>query len=168
MPNILDIISRPIRTTATKSAVDVVSQPIKKASDYWIRNNKISEADLEESKAILFGEISNRPPEKQKLEAQTILNTAFNRIEEYGKRGMKKTLTEVLQMPNQYQAYMGKQYKKFKSGFTEELDNPKIDSINSVIDEVKSGTFQNNIGASVFYSHKPDGRIIATNNKLFK
>ena len=49
---------------------------------YWIRDNQISENDLDEAKAILFGEISNRPSEKQMLEAQTILNTAFNRMDD--------------------------------------------------------------------------------------
>lgn len=138
------------------------------AGVYWIRDNQISHNDLEEAKAILFGEISNRSTDKQLLEAKTILNTAFNRMDEYRKKGKNYTLTEVLQMPNQYQAYKGKQYNKYKSGQIEELDKRKIKAIDEILNTVKNGEFQNNVGDSVFYVHKDDGRIIVDDRKLFK
>lgn len=148
-------------------------EPEMLGGNYWIRNNKITDSDLNEAKAILFGEISDRPLDKQKLEAQTILNTAFNRMEEYNARGFKKrkdwTLTEVLQMDNQYQALGGKEYKKIKGGqATTTGDRRRIEAIDSMFDKVKDGTFQNNIGKSVFYVHKPDGRIIVDDRPLFK
>lgn len=146
--------------------VDPVAKP--EVPTFFIRSNAVSHNDLEEAKAILFGEISNRSPEKQRLEAQTILNTAFNRMDEYAKRGTPKTLTEVLQMPNQYQAYGGKQYKLFKSGGTGELDKGKIEAIDSILGQVKNGDFQNNVGGSVFYKHTKDGRIIPDDRQLFK
>lgn len=150
--------------------VDAATKP--DAPVYWIRDNKISHNDLEEAKAVLFGEISNRTPDKQQLEAQTILNTAFNRMEEYNARNHKGrsdwTLKEVLQMPNQYQAYGGKQYNKYKSGQLEDLDKQKLKAIEKVIGDVQNGSFINNIEDRVFYVHKPDGRIIADDRKLFK
>lgn len=136
--------------------------------DVWIRDNRINTKDIEEATAILFGEISNRSSDKQILEAQTILNTAFNRMDQYRARGMEKTLTEVLQAPNQYQAYKEKQYNKYKSGKLDSLDQRKIDSISKVIAQLYDGSFQNNIGDYVFYKHMPDGRIIASPGKLFK
>jgi len=137
--------------------------------NYWIRENKITDDDLNEAKAILFGEISNRSSDKQVLEAKTILNTAFNRMDEYRRvKGKEYTLKEVLQMDNQYQAYKGKQYNKFKKGETDELDERKIKAIDSIFEKVKDGTFQNNVGKSVFYVHKPDGRIVVDNRSLFK
>lgn len=136
--------------------------------DVWIRDNRITTTDIEEATAILFGEISNRSSDKQILEAQTILNTAFNRMDQYRSRGMEKTLTEVLQAPNQYQAYKEKQYNKYKSGKLDSLDQRKIDSISKVIAQLYDGSFQNNIGDYVFYKHMPDGRIIASPGKLFK
>lgn len=136
--------------------------------NFYIRDNTISASDLEEAKAILFGEVSNRSSDKQMLEAQTILNTAFNRMDEYRKRGIEKTLTEVLRMPNQYQAYGGKQYTKYKSGAIEKIDHQKIEAIDAMLAKVRDGTFQNNIGNYTFYSHKPDGRIIAVGKPLFK
>jgi len=169
MPNIFDIISKPIKSVVNKStAIDAISQPIKQVTEYWIRNNKITDSDLEEAKAVLFGEISNRSSDKQKLEAQTILNTAFNRMDEYAKRGTPKSLTEVLQMPNQYQAFGGKQYTKYKSGQVEELDKRKLESIDTTLNDIKNMSFQNNIGTSTRYHHLADGRIIATDDKLFK
>lgn len=134
----------------------------------YIRNNTITPNDLEEAKAILFGEISNRASDKQQLEAQTILNTAFNRMDEYRKHGQEKTLTEVLQMDNQYQAYKGKQYNKYKSGQFDELDQKKVNSIDEMIKKIIDGTFQNNVPGYFFYSHKSDGRIVAVKKPLFK
>jgi hypothetical protein len=153
---------------------------------YYIRDNPISELDLDEAKAVLYAEISNRTPEKQKLEAQTILNTAFNRQEYYNKigyRGKKDwTLTDVLQEKNQYQGYApegikndkGKlvesQYQKYKANKKEELSQQKIDAIDQLLAKVRDGSFINNISDYRFYTHKPDGRIIATKTfkKLFK
>lgn len=134
---------------------------------HYIRDNAISDQDLEEAKAILFGEVSNRSPQKQQLEAQTILNTAFNRMDEYRKHGQQKTLAEVLQMPNQYQAYKGKEYARFKAGKTRPTDEAKLIAIEAMLAKVKDGSFENNIGDYKFYSHKPDGRIVAVNKPLF-
>ena len=134
---------------------------------YYIRNNTITQDDLEEAKAVLFGEVSNRPSDKQMLEAQTILNTAFNRMDAYRKKGINKTLTEVLRQPNQYQAYGGKEYHRYKSGELRQTDEQKLEAIDAMLARVKNGTFQNNIGDYVFYSHKPDGRIVAVNKPLF-
>lgn len=135
---------------------------------YSIRNNDVSESDLQEAKAIIFGEVSNRTPEKQKLEAQTILNTAFNRMDEYRKKGKEMTLTQVLQMPNQYQAYKKPLYNRFKSGKFEELDKQKLDAIESALNDVRGGNFINNIGGDVSYTHLADGRIKTNSKKLFK
>lgn len=137
-------------------------------NSHWIRNNEIKDSDLEEAKAILFGEISNRSTDKQLIEAQSILNTAFNRMDEYARIGKPKTLTEILHMPNIYQAYNDKQYTKYKSGVTDTADQQKIDVINTMIAKIKNGTFQNNIGKRVRYHHLSDGRIVVTNEKLFK
>lgn len=147
----------------TASAMEVSNLP-----DVWIRNNQISQPDIEEATAILFGEISNRSSDKQMLEAQTILNTAFNRMDAYRERGMEKSLTEVLQMNNQYQAYKGKQYAKFKTGNLDSLDQRKVDSIGKTIAKLYDGSFQNNIDNYVFYKHLSDGRIVASPGKLFK
>lgn len=148
----------------TAHAAEIPNAP---KQTYYIRDNAVTPSDLDEAKAILFGEISNRTPDKQRLEAQTILNTAFNRMDAYRKRGINKTLTEVLQMDNQYQAYKGKEYTRFKTGSLQPTDQQKQDAIEEMIGKVKDGSFQNNIGDSVFYAHKPDGRIVATNKKLF-
>lgn len=150
--------------------VEAAAQP--DAQTYWIRNNGISHNDLEEAKAVLFGEVGNRDPVKQQLEAQTILNTAFNRMDEYNAKNFRGknnwSLTDVLQEPNQYQAYKGNQYNKYKSGELEVLDKAKLRSIDTVLNLVRNGKFQDNIGSSTRYSHKSDGRIIATDEPLFQ
>ncbi len=145
------------------------TQPLlPKTPSFKIRDNVLDINDLEEAKAILFGEVSNRPLNKQILEAQTILNTALNRMEEYRRLGKPKTLTEVLQMRNQYQAFKGKEYNKFKEGKTNELDQRKLEAIEKVTEELKSGMLENNIPGYFFYSHRPDGSIMAVKKPLFK
>lgn len=161
-------IPNPQLKEALNNVLGVKTASAAELPDVWIRNNQISQPDIEEATAILFGEISNRSSEKQILEAQTILNTAFNRMDEYRKNGIEKTLTEVLQTPNQYQAFKGKQYEKFKAGKLDELDQRKIDSISKVISQLYDGSFKNNIGNHVYYKHLSDGRIIASPGKLFK
>lgn len=154
----------PIAQPAQMALPQIPSQP----QTFKVRDNFLALNDLEEAKAILFGEVSNRPLNKQILEAQTILNTALNRMEEYRRLGKPKTLTEVLQMPNQYQAFKGKEYNKFKDGKTGELDKRRIEAIEKVITELKDGTLKNNIPGYFFYSHRPDGSIQAVKKPLFK
>jgi hypothetical protein len=135
---------------------------------YWVRNNEIKDTDLDEARSILFAEISNRTKDKQSLEAQTILNTAFNRMEQYNKDNYKGksdwTLLDVLREPQQYQGYQSGEYKRIRAGDTNETDKQKLAAIDEMIAKVKDGTFKNNIPGYRFYVHKPDGRIVATNS----
>lgn len=141
---------------------------------YNVPNRGVSftEKDLNVLRPTLYGEISNRPIEKQELEARVIANTAFNRIPEYNKYGQKKTLTDVLSEPNQYQAYGGKQYKNYASS-TNDLDVEKkknIDLIvNKFIEEMKAGTFADNTQGAFYYQHTPEGKIYYDSSRpLFK
>ena len=129
-----------------------------------VRNSK-------ELRPTMFGEISNRPPEKQELEARVILNTALNRIKEHGKRGTRKTIDDILTQENQYQAYGGKQYGLYKGG-ADGLDAKKKQQIDSVVDkliqEIESGTFSDNTEGSFYYQHNDDESITYDNKrKLF-
>lgn len=107
----------------------------------------------------LFGEVSNRTPDKQMLEAQTILNTARNRAKANG-----TTIIEELKKPHQYQAYGGKEYQRFVSGGATTTDKQKIEAITKVYNDLEKGILEDNISGYQYYTHKPDGRIIATKN----
>ena len=72
--------------------------PIEKTYD--VRGMKVRDNDLAEAEKILYAEVSNRTPEKQKFETRHIINTAINRMAE-----RKKSLKDVLQEPYQYQGY---------------------------------------------------------------
>jgi len=167
---ILDIISpsKPINKWNILDKFNIFKVNKAEASEnkYWIRNNEITESDLQEARAVLFNEVSNRTePGKQELEAQTILNTAFNRMENptIGKKG--QTLTEILQYKNQYKGYQGGEYKRLKIGDIKDTDKPKLAAIDAAIEKVRNGSFINNIEDYRFYTHKLDGRIIATRNQ---
>lgn len=162
------IINQEISPTLPVQSTQPIAQSTQIPQTFKVRDNTLALNDLEEAKAILFGEVSNRPLDKQILEARTIMNTVLNRMEEYRRLGRPKTLTEVLQMPNQYQAFKGKEYNKFKGGKTGELDQRRIDAVGKVIDELKNGTLENNIPGYFFYSHRPDGSIQAVKKPLFK
>lgn len=127
---------------------------------------------------IVYGEVSNRPPEKQELESRVILNTALNRIQEWKSyRGETKSLKDVLTEPNQYQAYQPNdpksQYALYTSGGGNTLEQKKRETVdgivNKLVDELKSGKFNDNTGGAYYYMHNEDGSIQVDNSRqLFK
>jgi len=132
------------------------------------RNVALTDDDVNELRHILFGEVSNRAPEKQEFEARVIANTALNRIPQYAEKGKNYALKDVLAQPNQYQAYGGNEYKRLRENKITPVDEPKLKSIDKVLGEIKSGNFADNTEGSVFYSHDPTGRIWLKGGKLYK
>lgn len=131
------------------------------------RGVTITDPDLEEAKKILFAEVSNRSPERQGFESKLILNTALNRMKQYQDKGTPKTLTQVLQEPNQYQGYGSKQYQVASSGKLDAPSAAKMQQIESVLSEIRAKGLSDSTNGSVFYSHKPDGTIWLKNGPLF-
>ena len=132
------------------------------------RGIQITDEDLAAARPLIYGETSNRTPDKQELEAHVIMNTALNRMREYAARGQKKTLSEVLSMPNQYQAYGGQQYQIYHNP----IDVPsqqKKKNIDSIVDkignQIKSGQYPDTTQGAYFYIHNPDQTITYDNKK---
>ncbi len=143
----------------------------------FVRDVFVSPKDFnDEFRPVAFGEISNRSPKQQELEARVILNTAINRMKEYAKHGQYFTLAEVLKMPNQYQAQGGKQYQIYKGvnhPATQELDAKKKTALDHTFDELlaeaKAGTLKDNTNGAFYYIHNPDGSITYDDKRpLFK
>lgn len=133
---------------------------------------KTSEVESE-LKPILFGEVSNRSTAKKELEMRVILSTAINRMKEYAQKGKPKTLSEILSMPNQYQAYKGEQYNKYKTNKLDTLGVAKKSEVDSIteklLQEVKDGTFKDVTNGAFYYIHNKDGSITYDDIKpLFK
>jgi len=129
----------------------------KPASTYSVRKNlSVSEDELKELAAVLFGEVGNRPLDKKLTELRAITNIALNRAEKEG-----KTLKEVLQSPNQFQAYLGKQYNSYKSGKASNsvLEKEKIKAVEAVIDEIRKGKLKNTVGDNLSYAHLKDDTL---------
>lgn len=129
----------------------------KPVSTYSVRKNlSVSEDELKELAAVLFGEVGNRPLSKKLTELRAITNVALNRAEKEG-----KTLKEVLQSPNQFQAYLGKQYNAYKSGKASNsiLEKEKIKAVEAVIDEIRKGKLKNTVGDNLSYAHLKDDTL---------
>lgn len=124
-----------------------------------VRGVAVTPQDLQTLRDVLFAEVSNRDPQKQQLEARTIVNTVINRIKEYAGRGKKLTLSEVLRQPNQYQGYGSKEYQRVTSGGTRSTDQQKLKAIEAVLSEVQGGALADNTNGAVFYRHNDDGSI---------
>jgi len=143
-------------------------QPIKNIYDLKDRGVKITEDDIEAFRPLLYGEVSNRNPDKKQLEADVIFNTALNRQREYASRGQNKTLSEILAMPNQYQAYNGEQYKEYANP-TLPMSIEKKKQVDAIVDDikarVKSGEFKDNTEGAYYYIHNSDGSITYDNLK---
>ena len=132
------------------------------------RGVSISDTDLSEAQKILFAEVSNRKPERQAFESKIILNTAINRMKQHQDRGTPKTLTEVLQEPNQYQGYNSKQYQLAAAGKLDSLSQKKMQQIEGVLSDIRANGLQDSTNGSVFYIHKKDGSIWLKTGPLFQ
>ena len=152
----------PATTTPTTIA------PVK-PSTYDVRGISVSDDDLKEAANILYGEISNRTPDKQQFEIRHIVNTAINRAK-YNPKVFGSTLTQVLQKPMQYQSYapsgvtlnnktVESQYQKVQKGLLSIAEKQKLKLITDTLNELKSGKFADTTGDSMFYVHASDGTL---------
>ena len=128
-----------------------------KAQTFTARGVQLGQNDLQTARNVLYGEVSNRSQEKRELEATTIMNTAINRLRENQNlsRG-PQSLSGVLSQPNQYQAYNGSQYKIAAAG---QGNTQKLQAIDAVLNNVKSGKLTDNTNGAYFYIHNPDQSI---------
>ena len=131
------------------------------------RGVQVSDADIQAFRPLLYGEVSNRTPDKQALEANVIFNTALNRVKAYNERGQKKTLSDVLAMPKQYQAYGGAQYNAYSNppDAVALAKKKKIDDIvNKIHDQIKYGQYEDNTQGAYYYVHDPKTSKITYDN----
>jgi len=133
------------------------------------RGVDLDENDMGELRNVLYAEISNRDPEKQKMESRAIVNTALNRIPQYKEKGKTLRLSDVLREKNQYQGYNPddpkSQYMVAKSG---KGNAKKLAAIDEVLNEIKGGEFKDTTDGKVFYVHEDDGRITLKDGKLYQ
>lgn len=122
----------------------------------------ITKSDFDNIRPILFGEISNRAPDKQGLEGNVIASTALNRVVANNQRGNNLSLGNVLSQPNQYQSYNSPQYKLYGNATTT-LDLAKKTQVDSIADnmwnQIKSGTFKDITNNAYYYQHDKSGAI---------
>jgi hypothetical protein len=149
-----------------------VAKPLPAVYNLPNRQAKVTDTDIEAFRPLLYGEVSNREYPKKQLEADVIFNTVLNRQKEYAKRGQNKSVAEILAMPNQYQAYGGKQYQEYASS-TNSLSAAKKKEVDAIVDaikeRIKKGDYQDNTQGAYFYIHNPDQTITYDNKrKLFK
>jgi hypothetical protein len=132
-----------------------------------IRGQEIPGEEFDDIARIMYGEISNRPDDRKRLETQVILNVAANRV---GKPGFanNESLPNVFRAPNQFQAYApdgievdGKrvksQYQKARDGELDEMSQKKYEEIRRMILELSNEPDITN--GATFYVHANDGTI---------
>lgn len=158
-PSSPDLISRVLGAAGDLLSSHMTATNTPRPGQTVVRGVPIAPSDIQLLRGILFAEISNRSSPKQELEARTIINTALNRVAQHG-----GTLASQLTAPKQYQGYGSKEYQRFLAGKTGKADTQKLDSINGVLADLQAGTFDDNIDGYTFYTHAPDGKIIATKN----
>lgn len=163
--NIVDLIGNAM--PANTSTYTAPAQPV----TYNVRGVTLTDQDIAALRNTLFAEISNRTPDKQRLEARTIINTALNRLPQYQNQGGRykdMTFHDVLKEPNQYQGYGSAEYQRLANASTTPVDQQKINAIDDVIKSLKANQLEDNTGGMVYYSHQPDGRILLKEGTLFK
>ena len=139
----------------------------KPAEGLRFRDKDITQEDYEDISRIMYGEISNRPDDKRRLEAQVIMNVAANRV---GKKGFANndSLPNVFRSPNQFQGYApdgievdGKktrsQYQKVRDGELDDMSKQKYEEIRRMLRELANEPDITN--GATFYVHAKDGSI---------
>lgn len=170
MKKIMGTLMRPLSSTQTYDRSNPITptpepQQIQKPGTYNVRGMSVGDNDLAEAEKILYAEISNRPADRQKFETRHIVNTALNRMAD-----RKKSLTEVLQEPYQYQGYapagvtrkggkVAKSEYQLISENSPEVSQEKLRVIREALAELKSGKFDDTTGGSQFYVHASDGTM---------
>lgn len=170
---IRDFFTRKIRYSDTvdkpiSSFLPQVKAQIPVQYDLKDRGVQISDDDINAFRPLLYGEVSNRTPDKQALEANVIFNTALNRVKAYNEKGQKKTLSDVFSMPNQYQAYGGKQYQLYANppDVVAAQKKKQVDSIiDSIHQQIKNGQYIDNTQGAYYYVHDPKTGKITYDNK---
>lgn len=176
--NIQDFFKDPIKK-GTQTSTPAISNfytapPAPKVNEYHLkdRNVKLTDSDFEAMRPLIYGEISNRAPDKQAMESDVIFNTAINRVKAYSERGKNKTLADVVAMPNQYQAYNGPQYQEYHnpSNPVSAAKKKQVDLIvDNIREKIKNGEYVDSTEGAYYYIHEKDGKIKYDNlKKLFK
>lgn len=136
-----------------------VAQTPAPAPTYTTRGQTFGDPDVNQLKQIVYSEVSNRPKDKQELEARILFNTALNRMAESHRVGKSRTLTDVLTAPNQYQGYNSPLYKTYNAP-SDALNLKRKEQLDGITDklvsEVKGGTFADNTNGAFYYKHKGD------------
>jgi len=148
--------------------------PVVSPNKYTLKDRGVdfTDEDFKAMRPLIYGEISNRNREKKELEANVILNTIINRARAYKERGMNKSLAEIVAMPNQYQAYGGKQYQAYYNP-PDQVSLAKKKEVDAILDaieqQIRSGQYADNTEGASYYIHNPDQSITYDNKrKLFK
>jgi len=157
--------------TATTQPVATTTQP----EIGMYNGTQISKEQFDQYfKPIYFGEVSNRTPDKQELEARVILSTILNRIPEHQKAGNKWDFAQTITQPNQYQAYNSPQYQQYSTGTLDTLGQKKRQLTDSISDklwgELSQGKFQDITQGAYYYQHNTKNDTIEYDNtrKLYK
>lgn len=162
-------LAKPISTYFQPPMAKAAPAPVPTTYQIKDRGVQITDEDLNAVRPLLYGEVSNRTPDKQALEAHVILNTALNRIKGYSEKGQKKTLTDVIAMPNQYQAYGGKQYQVYNNP-PDAVAAAKKKQIDMIVDnirqQIQSGDYPDITEGAYYYVHDPKtGKITYDNTR---
>jgi len=145
--------------------------PVQAPIQYELKDRgvKLTEEDLKAIRPIIYGEVSNRDISKKQLEANVIMNTILNRMKEYATKGRPKSLSEVVSMPNQYQAYGGNQYNLYHNpaDFLGAEKKKQVDSVMDTIDnQIRNGQYPDTTEGAFYYNHEPKtGKIYYDNKK---
>ncbi len=141
-------------TGATSPAAPLKAKAIK---------SKYSSQDFEEIGGTSFGEASDFKNPQVEQEVRAMVSSILNRADVIG-----KSPREVVAIPNQFLAYGGNQYNKYKARDASEFGSKeKMMIIDRIIQEVKDGNFERQDFTSFNQDPKSGGTKIG-NHYFFK
>lgn len=167
-----DFFSGTVSYEAPKTEIKPIQTPQIKKYALANRGAEFTDSDFDNLKPLIYGEVSNRDYGKKQLEADVIINTAINRQREYENnpvsqyRGKKLPISEIIAMPNQYQAYGGDQYNTYFNP-NNPIDIAKKKEVDAIVDaiaeKIRRGEYVDNTEGAFYYAHKDDNTITYDN-----
>lgn len=133
------------------------------AKEYQIKDRpvKIIEKELPELGGVIFGEATTSIDDMRKI-ANVIINRANASNKTILQELTKKTKNGGFEM----NAYAGKQYNKYRSNDFDFVSKQKAKSVDTVLEEIRSGKLVDGTNNDTYFSYSPEGVLGTFDNVI--
>ena len=133
------------------------------AREYQIKDRpvKVIEKELPEIGGVIFGEATASIDDMRK-----IANVVINRANASNKTILQELTKKTKNGGFELNAYGGKQYNKYRSNDFDFVSKNKAKSVDTVLEEIRSGKLIDTTNNDTYFSYSPDGILVTFDNVI--